>query len=229
MKTTYYSEFNNLKSISRPIIGSNSLFYYSGGLNFKKNKNGQSYLLRNGINNGKVVCDDAGPLLNSKKGKVIFDLQLPSNIEGGVLISNNNVEYLLFGINSGLQDISYPSIYAKFTSQGIKFGIWNKNGHFYIIDDESTIPKNQRFTIEFVWENEGLNDRVNFTMGIKINGKYSVLGDPSFVEENFCGIGLNLLSFNGKSNFQVGVYSLRIEAEKIYDCAQLEDSSSSGK
>ena len=216
MKTTYYTEFNNLKSISRPILGKNSLFYYSGGFDFKKNDVGQSYLVRNRLNNGKILCSDVGELISSAKGKITFDLQFSENIQKGTLSSfkNPNVENLLFGSNSGLNDISYPSIYAKFTSKGIKFGIWSKNGNFSILDDQTTILKNERFTIEFCWDYEGLGDRANFSMGIKVNGKYSVLGNPVFVGDDFCGIGLNLFSFNNNSNLDIGVYSLQIESEE---------------
>lgn len=179
-----------------------------------KDNLGIPFLFKNQLNNGGIYCDDIGGSVSMLEGKVSMDLILEDNLHNGIIGYLNhikNIEYFIFGFNASNNNVTYPSVYGKFTSNGIEFGLWNSNGNHVIKDNETNINKNNKFRIEFVWNHEGLPSFDDFTMGIKINNSYSVVGDPVLKEEDLENTKFSFLNHpNQYSKLNIGVYSLDI-------------------
>jgi len=208
---TYYSDCKNLSSITSPIVDNGVGMKYGG--TFYKSVNNKTFsnpfygLERTQYNNGFIYCDDASKLFNCYKGRVSLSIQFSEDIVDGVYsaVKENDLEYILWGVNIGKQAIATPSIYVKLTRDGIKFTISTSLGQYSIIDNVTNVSSGEKVSLEFIWDSErtykteydytiGLSndlleeysgsmssdsfDSFWATMAIKVNDVATVIGNP---------------------------------------------------
>lgn len=214
--TTYYSECQQMASIVNPIIDNGINMRYTGFFckswdAYKNNFDAIGYgLKKTRANKGLILCNDASKCFGTNKGYVGMVLSFPYDIKNGVyepLINDCKSinEYLLFGVNVGQIDASYPSISAKMTSKGIEFAVWSIYGKFTIIDNVSNIKANSNNLYEFIWsalkiDDFHLND-FNTSMVIRINNEdisigNAPIGDMDLSKLNFCVLDTPLNYYN---------------------------------
>jgi hypothetical protein len=205
---TYYSECKHMSSITNPTIGNKVNMRYTGFFTEQWDEYDIDFdtfgygLKKTRANKGLILCDNAARCFNTSKGYVGMILSLPDNIINGVYQRLNTTsiylnEYILWGVNIGSIQPSYPSIYAKFTQSGIEFSIWTAYGQYTIVDNSSTIYANNDAFYEFVWDAEPMDDFAmsdfDATMAIRVNGEDTVLGNypigsMDLSSSNFCAL-----------------------------------------
>lgn len=208
---TYYSDCKSLSSITSPIVDNGVGMKYGG--TFYKSVNNKTFsnpffgLERTQYNNGFIYCDDASKLFSSYKGRVNISIQFSEDIVDGVYstVKENDLEYILWGVNIGKQAIATPSIYVKLTKDGIKFTISTSLGQYSIVDNVTNVSSGEKVSLEFIWDSErtyktvydytiGLSndlledasgsmssdsfDSFWATMAIKVNDVTTVIGNP---------------------------------------------------
>lgn len=204
---TYYCECRSMASILNPTVDNTTKIRYIGFFDemwdeYDVGFNNFGYgLKKTRENKGVILCDDASKCFGTTKGYVGMVLNLPHNIRNGVysiLTSGTQInEYLLWGVNVGNINPSYPTIYAKLTTSGIEFTIWTIYGQNSIVDSYSNIYANNNAFYEFVWDANPMDDfslnDFDASMAIRVNGEDTVLGNPplgtmSLSGLNFCAL-----------------------------------------
>lgn len=216
---TYYSDCRSIDSISNPIIDNNVGMKYSGFLSTDWEYSDRTYdygLEKTRTNQGIIFCDDASKLFSSFSGGVEIIIQLPYPIVDGVYQPLNSVcdlnEYLIWGVNVGKSDVSYPSVSLKLTTSGIEFTNWGSAGTFTLTGTPS-LSANEDIKIECFWSRSELLESSNTFL--RINDTYVVLGNPEpnndlFTDLNFCLLDSKFLY----SNLDCVIKKISISKEK---------------
>ena len=200
-KTTYYCDCKTVDSISNPVIDNNVGMKYGGFLSESWNylDRGFNYGIRKDRSNqGFIFCEDASKLFSSSNGSVGITIRLPFSIVNGIyepLTQTTDIdEYLLWGVNVGEKDVGFPSVYLKFTRQGIEFTLWGSAGKFTILGN-STIPANQDIWIKCSWNNDYSDPSIigfDKKMELRINEDVFE-GNPPSNNDDFSGLNFYLL------------------------------------
>lgn len=196
---TYYCDCRDLSSISNPIINNgvkmkHGGFFVSSWNQYETDFEDVCYGLRKTkANQGLIYCNDASKLFGMSFGYVGLTLELPNSITDGIYtpLLNSNVElneYILWGVNLGKTEASYPSVYAKLTKNGIEFTIWSSLAKFSMIDAYTSVLPNTSFFIEFIWSKDIL-DGVSLpdfdaTMAIRVNNQTVVVGNSPIATDS---------------------------------------------
>jgi len=242
---TYNSDCKNMSSIANPIIDNDSNMRYQGffdvvGNDYDRDFDALGYgLKKTRANKGLILCDDASKLFGVSKGYVSMVLSLPDNIYKGIyhpLLSTTNInEYLLWGVNVGYENPSYPTIYAKLTIQGIEFTVWTNYGKFSIINDISTIYSDTNTTYEFIWSSVPIDDfsmtDFDATMLMRINKENIIVGNAPLNDMDLSGFNFCALDTpDNYYNLESTLVQLSIGNEvPIYLVDELLSSSSSSE
>ena len=159
--TTYYCECKRMSSILSPTVDNNTNMRYTGFFDEMWDEYDVDFdtfgfgLKKTRQNKGLIICDDASKCFGTTKGYVGMVLELPKAIRNGVYFplsgdSTDISEYLLWGVNLGNIEASFPTIYAKLTADGIEFTIWTIYGKYTIEDTVSNISANYSTFYEFI-------------------------------------------------------------------------------
>lgn len=211
---TYYSECKSMTSIVNPIIDNKANMRFTGFFDEMWNEYDINFdlvgygLKKTRANKGLILCSDASKCFDPYKGYVGMVLSFPYNITNGIyaplLNSLTNInEYLLWGVNVGSVDPSFPTIYAKLTLLGIEFTVWTTYGKFTTLDNVTNIYANNNTLYEFVWDATPLDDfdlqDFDATMAIRINGEDVVLGNYPIGTVDLSG--LNFCALDTPTNY----------------------------
>lgn len=211
--TTYYSECKRMSSIINPTIDNKVNMRYTGFFDEVDNDNVEFDSFGYGLkktraNKGLIICNDSSRCFNTSKGYVGMVLSLPEKIVNGVYtkISDSQSylnEYLLWGINVGIMQPSFPSIYAKLTSQGVEFTIWTIYGKYTLVHNTINISKNTDTFYEFVWDANPMDDfflnDFDATMALRINNEDVIIGNYPIGTMNLSS--LNFCALDTPSNY----------------------------
>jgi len=194
---TYYSECNAIDSINNPVIGSNVGMRFGGFFDV------DSGLVKTNNNQGMIYCSDSSQIFSMGSGKVSITIAFPSYIHGGIYepirFDNGEIdEYLLWGANLGQYDLTCPGLYAALTPKGIEFTIWSSWGRLTIRDNTSNVEANTNIVIEFIWDQDKIFG--NTTMGIKVDGTYTALGDVPIIDNSLKEVPFYCLGTYAKLN-----------------------------
>tara|TARA_R110000824_G_C15232856_1_gene678967 strand:- start:17737 stop:18495 length:759 start_codon:yes stop_codon:yes gene_type:complete len=242
---TYYSDCKDATRLTSPIIDNrvnmkvgghftanwdvNSLSFDDFGYGIKKTRHNQA----------RLYSDDASRLVTMQRGHVKLSMVFENNIYSGVYYPLRNQttfnEHILFGINVGEREVSYPSVYAALTSEGIQFRIWNSISDFSIYDNVSTINDNTSTELEFIWDYEGIDD-FEFddgylaTMLIRINGENIVVGNMPLTNDSISGLNFYLFDTPSiYSNLEMTIKEINIANEVLPTLQEELKSSSSSE
>jgi len=213
---TYYCDCKRMSSIISPTLDNKTNMRYTGFFKEMWNEYEIDFdvfgygLKKTRENKALILCDDASKCFNTTKGYVGIVLSLPYDINNGVyqkLLTGSFYldEYLLWGVNVGTLEPSYPSIYVKLTKQGIEFTIWTEYGKHTLIDNSSNIHANDSAFYEFIWDSTPMDDFMmsdfDASMSIRVNGEDVVLANYPIAAMdlsllNFCALDTPLNSYN---------------------------------
>lgn len=188
-KTTYYSDLKDLHSITTPVIDNDVNMNYRG--HFEKFEGNKSFdfngcgLTKTRNNKGVIFCPDSAKLFSVGRGYVGLSFVFPRDIIDGKysLLMGRDVEvneYLLWGVNPGVNKCSFPSVYSCLTKNGISFTVWSSNGKWTIYDDETSVVSGDDVFIEYSWNKDGFSEfslDIIPTMSISTNGVVRVVSD----------------------------------------------------
>ena len=213
---TYYCECKHMASILNPVVDNKVNMRYTGFFDEMWNEYNIGFdtfgygLKKTRANKGIILCDDASKCFGTTRGYVGMVLTLNNNIQNGVyetLYGRSTYlnEYLLWGVNIGNTQTSYPTIYAKLTDQGIEFTIWTIYGQYTIVDSVSNVYAGNKALYEFIWDADPMDDFMmsdfDATMAIRVNGEDATvanypIGTMDLSGLNFCALDSPLNYYN---------------------------------
>jgi hypothetical protein len=198
---TYVSNCRSLSAINNPMAGSDTGMIYSGHFDVcydayeydRSDKHiEQGGLRRNIVNNGIILCDNASKLFSMGVGGVSLTLCLPHAITNGVYETLTGEQQslikdkLMWAVNMGDMYITQPGLYAAFTPDGIEFTSWSHLSKTTIVDTSINVPENTDFTIDFVWNKDGLFDEIpNADIAIFLDGELKSWGSGEIGDDSF--------------------------------------------
>lgn len=146
-----------------------------------------------------LYSNNSDDIFNLNSGCFRIQLSISSSINNGVLsiCSDNKYlkDYMIFSINQNGKYMDYPGIYCAFSSSGIIFTIWTKNGRFSVLDKTTSIEKNTSFLLDFCWDRSRKLGSKS-TMAIFVNNICTASGDFCF--HNHSLSGKNVYMFDSK-------------------------------
>ena len=204
---TYHSDFQNMKSITTPVIDNDVQMGYKG--HFEKDwdlyevdfDNFGYGLKKNRHNSGTIFCNDASKLFSMGLGYVGIILSFPKAFRNGVyenLLNNTTVnEHLLWGVNAGKIKSYMPCLYASLTNNGIEFTVWSSACKFTLTDQYSNFEANTDIFMEFLWDKDGITEYYEYgylpTMLIRMNGSDIVCGDAPILNDSISNLSCYIL------------------------------------
>lgn len=185
---TYVSNCKSLSAINNPMAGTEAGMIYLGYFDVSYNASTESVhepkhieiggLCRNVVNNGMIYCNNAGKLFSMGVGGISLTLNLPHAIHNGIyneLADGNGgliKDKLIWAVNMGDAYITQPGLYAAFTPSGLEFTSWSHLSKTTVLDTSINISENADFTLDFVWNKNGLLDDVpDVNVAIFLNGE----------------------------------------------------------
>ena len=242
---TYYSDCKNPARLTSPIVDNGANMKVGGHFSENWDRNDLSFdnfgygIQKTRHNQGRLYSDDASKLVSMSSGHVKLSIVFKDNFYGGVYYPLRNQtefnEHILFGVNVGEREVSVPSIYAALTSDGIQFRIWNSVSDFSIYDNVSNLDDNSTVTLEFVWDNAGIDDfgfddGYASTMLIRVNGEDIVVGNLPLLSYSLSGLNFCLFDTpHTYSNLEVTIKEITVANEVLPSLHQSLDSSSSSE
>jgi hypothetical protein len=222
---TYYNNFRDLNSIANITTDNDTLMQFSGFFDKDWSDKGLQfdyfgYGLKKTINNkGAIFCWDASKLFSFDSGYIGMVLSLPHKIENGIYapLKNSNSlinENILFGVNVGQNDISYPGIYSALSGQGIEFNMKTAACDFSMFIDNINVDANEDFFLEFAWDRNKILGSLA-TMVVKVNDIVVKAGNPSIGTADMSNLNFYVLNTpSSYSNLECTIKKL-ITATKI--------------
>lgn len=243
---TYYSDCKNASKLTGPIIDNGVNMKVGGHFIEDWDANELSfdnfgYGIRKTLHNqARLYSEDASKLISMQRGHVKLSLVFDDNFYSGVYhplqAQTEFNEHILFGVNVGEREVSYPSMYAALTFEGIRFRTVNGNGDFSIYDNVSKIDDNEVTIIEFIWDNDGIDD-LGFddgyiaTMMIRVDGENISVGNMPLPNDDLSNLSFCLFDTPANySNLELTIKEITIANEILPNLQiELESSSSSGE
>lgn len=205
---TYYSDLQNMQSISTPVIDNGVRMGHKGHFDINWDKYTVDFdsfgygLKKTRANQGSIFCDDASKLFGLTKGYVGMLMNFPHAFYSGtyypLLQAEGTQEYLLWGVNVGQIRSSMPCVYASLTREGIAFTVWSSYCKYTIVDKYTDISANTNAFFEFLWDVSGLSEYNSSngyapTMGIRVDGIDVVLGNPPIANNSLSDLNFYVL------------------------------------
>lgn len=211
-QVTFFCDFKDISSVANPLIDKSTRLRLIGG--FEKNWKQNNISFENsgfGIKkkNGCIYTNNYNNLFSMGKGYVNIVLSIPRQINNGIIdgiedLSGNYNKWIIWGTNVGELGPVYPSINLQFTSEGIEFQIKNERGVLSILDDITTRDESEIFSIECMWDCDGIDDfsEINnkITVAYRVDGVTKIISNFPLTTENeisnFCILNTPFLNSN---------------------------------
>ncbi len=242
---TYHSDFQNMKSITTPVIDNDVRMGYKGHFEkdwdlYEMDFDSFGYgLKKTRHNSGIIFCNDSSKLFSMGLGYVGMILSFPKSFINGVysgLLNNVTInEHFLWGVNPGKTKSYMPCLYSSLTNNGIEFTVWSSACKFTLIDQYSNFDANTDIFMEFLWDKDGIIEYSEIgylpTMLIRMNGSDIVVGNAPIFNDSISNLSCYILDTPFLySNLECTIRSLVIAneiPERIEDDWYSSSSSSS--